>query len=342
MTVVVFAGDSITAGSSASAVGKRYPNQVFKIVGARMSQTWGNAGVAGDTAAALLARIDDVITGPPSPQLLVVMIGTNDVDDLPVSDYETYISGIRNEAILNGVDLVFCTIPARNDYKDGVTTFNVWLRQWCHRRDIPCVDVYAATVDPATGGLLAAYDSGDGVHPNDAGHLAIANAVATELKLQLDLPTQQNGGGIVSGSWTHLAGTAASLSIVDGYQRFSVNNATGSPVITTYGLPVGTEGVSWAEGDLLLVSVRLRGSTADAINKVQLQDNSAPAAGGFIESTFPAAEPGIMLRTITIPAITNTLRLGVNIRTEANATAYVDIIANVWNLTALDLEELEV
>jgi lysophospholipase L1-like esterase len=49
------------------------------------------------------------------------------------------------------------------------------------RADSPCdgmVDIDAALRDPASPRRLAAhFDSGDHLHPNDAGYAAIANAV---------------------------------------------------------------------------------------------------------------------------------------------------------------------
>lgn len=333
MTVVAWCGDSITEGAGASAVGKRWPNQVHKLLGARVSQGWINAGVGGDTSAGLLARIDDILgTGP---ELLVVMIGTNDAGhDIPLAAYQDNIEAIREAAAVVGVPLVLCTVPPRST-APLVPTYNLWLRQWCHHNGIPCVDTYRPLVDPATGLLAAAYDSGDGVHPSDAGHLAIATAVAGVLDGVLQLPTWPVGGGIVSGGWTHTAGPTASLSTVDGYQRITL--ASG---LATYSLPIGAEGVAWDEGDELLVALQLRGSSPAAINKIQLQDGSTPV-GAIVESGFPTANPGPLLRTVTIPAVGGTLRLGVNIDART-APAWVDVIADVWNLTKRGLTDLEV
>ena len=46
------------------------------------------------------------------------------------------------------------------------------------QRDWPVVDFAAAVADPDDPSRLAVpYDSGDGVHPGDAGHRALADAV---------------------------------------------------------------------------------------------------------------------------------------------------------------------
>ena len=51
---------------------------------------------------------------------------------------------------------------------------------YCTTNSVTCVEAYAALVDPGTADtLLPAYDSGDKLHPNQAGLDAIATAVRT-------------------------------------------------------------------------------------------------------------------------------------------------------------------
>lgn len=332
MTVVAWAGDSITEGAGASAAGKRWVSQVLKFLGARVSQHSVNAGVGGEKSADVLARVDDILAD--SPGLLFVMVGTNDAGwAVPLATYQQNITDIAAAADAAGVAVAFGLVPPRGDAAELVATYNLWLPSWCHRRGILCVDTFSPLAD---GGALAALcDNGDGVHPNDAGHLAIATAIAEALESRLPLPALPIGGGITSGPWVHTAGPAGSLSTVDGYTRITV--VTG---LSTYSLPFGVEGTDWGEGDLLLVVMRARGSSAVALNKIQLQDGSAPA-GAIIESGFPTATPGPLLRTVTVPAVAGTLRLGVNVDARSGSV-WVDVIADVYNLTRMGLEDLEV
>jgi lysophospholipase L1-like esterase len=46
----------------------------------------------------------------------------------------------------------------------------------------PLVDTYSALVDPATGGYLAVYDSGDGIHPNNAGKKVMGQALVDAMQ----------------------------------------------------------------------------------------------------------------------------------------------------------------
>lgn len=330
MTVVAWVGDSITAGVGASNAGKAWPAQVLKILGARISASSVNAGVAGDESADLLARIGDVLTVEPG--LVVLMVGTNDAAHaVPVADFRANVEAIAAAVNAAGARLAVALLPPRaTDIPLGYA-YNLWLRAWCHRRGVPCVDTFAALVDPATGLLAAAYDSGDGVHPNDAGHLKIAEAVAAVLESLLPLPVWHTGGGIVSGPWTHTAGPTGALSTVDGYTRISATSG-----LPTYSLPITAPAV----GDKLLLQMDLRGSSAAAINKVEPQGGSSPI-GPILASGFPTAEPGWLVRAFVVPAYTGTYRIGLNVDARSGA-AWVDVIADVWNLTAMGLEDLEV
>lgn len=355
MTLVAWCGDSITAGSTA---GWRCTmrDHALKYLGARISAASINAGVGGERSDELLSRMPAILDRDPG--LAFVLIGTNDAgQSIPLADYQDNIAAIVAVCDAAGVPVAFGLIPPRayaGPETDLTRLYNHWLRVWCHRNGIACVDTYGALVDPATGLLAAAYDSGDGVHPSNAGYAALGGAIAAALDLPLPTwPVTCAGEGmlpdpLVAGTagWAFLVGshsTPARVSDSDLPAGSWLRLTNPGGAITTWGAPLGAEGADWDEGDVLLVAMHIRGSSAAAINKVQLMDGTGPAASGIVEIVFPTATPGPLLRTITVPAVSGTLRLGVTIQAPAGQAAHVDIGAcDVFNLTRLGLEGMEV
>ena len=66
---------------------------------------------------------------------------------------------------------------------------NELIREYAGSKDIPCVDLFAATVDPQSGQLAAMY-SNDGIHLTTAGYRLFAEHVAHILKPLLAQDTQ--------------------------------------------------------------------------------------------------------------------------------------------------------
>lgn len=82
-----------------------------------------------------------------------------------------------------GLELFWCTIPGFDGYEFGApeeasqarVLANNWLRANAATLGFGLIDCERALGDPSTGyrELLPAYDSGDGLHINDAGALAL-------------------------------------------------------------------------------------------------------------------------------------------------------------------------
>jgi lysophospholipase L1-like esterase len=144
-----------------------------------------NAGVPGDTTAQMLARFDTDVT-PYAPKAVIVTGGTNDTGAsvaLPTiaANLQAIVAKIR--AI--GARPILTTIPPTSsvnpvDRSARVSALNSWIRRYGAAVGIPVIDICALLMDPATGGYLAEYDSGDGVHPSGGGYRAIAAHVASE------------------------------------------------------------------------------------------------------------------------------------------------------------------
>lgn len=360
---IAFAGDSITAGASSTGWRRAYRDQVLKLLGARMSQTHISAGVGGDRSDQLLVRIPGILAQ--NPDLVFVMIGTNDAGQgISVENYQSNITAIVGATYGEGKEVVIGLVPPRaaGGPVMGLTyNYNMWLRQWCDSKKIPCADTFTALVDPETGLMAPQYDSGDGAHPNNTGHMALAIAVAKVLEQAqvTTLPVWQfttAGIGLLTNplmlngttGWEHRAGPYTAPIVIPGegtnlpagnWIQFRDTNTTTNSRISTYGHSLGTKGTDWDEGDILLVGAYMNGPG----NKVQLLDGSAPV-GPIIEQELPSTAYGPLLRTVQIPTgITGILRLGFNLQAPPFSTATLEVGAvDVINLTKLNMTSLPV
>nr|WP_203694877.1 GDSL-type esterase/lipase family protein [Catellatospora coxensis] len=136
-----------------------------------------------------LARFLRDAPGQTGVRTVVVALGINDIqiyDDSP----ERVIFGLRQlatQARQLGLRVLACTLgpfqgftswtPGKENTRLAV---NAYLRDSDQFDDV--IDVDAVLRDPdASGKLRAAFDSGDHIHPNDAGNEAIAKAVPLDL-----------------------------------------------------------------------------------------------------------------------------------------------------------------
>ncbi|MGZ5198384.1 MAG: SGNH/GDSL hydrolase family protein [Telluria sp.] len=202
--VVVALGDSLTDGNGSTPdVNRRWPDQLAERL-AKQGVAVANAGISGAQLLGdgmgqnVFARLDGDVLSQPNVATLVVLIGINDIGwpgspfapSAPAMDAETLIGGYRQlleRARSHGVRVVLGTLPPfegalagtplEGHYsaaKDGVRrTVNEWIR---HASGADAVaDFDTLLRDPARPSrLLPAYDSGDHLHPGDAGYAAMA------------------------------------------------------------------------------------------------------------------------------------------------------------------------
>lgn len=181
---VAYLGDSITQASWLT--GSNFQASSFPLFAMLASGgqliTVANAGVSGDNSSQALARFDADVT-PSAPGTVVILLGTNDVGQaVPLATYAANIKAIVAKVRAIGAVPVLGTIPPNNTVGRhmAISTLNAWLRRYAGRQGIPVLNFYSLLVDPATGGIAAAYN-GDGTHPNVAGYLAMGNLVASTL-----------------------------------------------------------------------------------------------------------------------------------------------------------------
>jgi len=179
---VVYLGDSCTIAQGNDQVstfwGLSFPSYATYLSKGRLLRV-ANAGVAGNTAADMLARFSADVAAY-SPSLVVIMAGTNDWNDFAPTPLGTYQANIRDlVAACRTIRAapVLCTVPPNiiSSARRGRTIIgNTWLRTYCQDEGIPLIDFYTLLVDPATGGYLAAYAL-DGTHPNNPGYVAMGS-----------------------------------------------------------------------------------------------------------------------------------------------------------------------
>ncbi len=193
---VVALGDSITDGDkSTTSANKRWPNVLARriLAGPKPKQLGVmNAGISGNRVLAdgpgvsAQARFDRDVLAQPDVSTVVVMEGVNDLRwefaTKPADLIQAYRQLIAR-AHARGVCVVGGTITPWEGGslwsapKDAIRgEVNEWIRTSGEFDAV--VDFDAAVRDPAQPSrLLAAFDSGDHLHPGDAGYEAMGNAV---------------------------------------------------------------------------------------------------------------------------------------------------------------------
>jgi hypothetical protein len=177
---------------------------------------------------------------------------------------------------------VLCTImpvtSADAGHRQRIARANRWLSEYTSAENIPLVDMHAAMVDPATGNLLAQYDSGDGTHPNVVGQARMGrtwlDAVTHLLPPPSALTTKSNVDPINLLSGGLFLGDATGDGIADPWFAWGApNSGTVTRSVVTDPLVAGDRmqrltntgvdgsnaiaqniGSGWAVGDRLLVS----------------------------------------------------------------------------------------
>ena len=205
-------GDSITDGvGSTPDADRRWPDALAdELAGHGIGVL--NAGIAGarllrdGMGTSALERIDRDVFAQPGLDTVVVLLGTNDIGwpggpfaphDAPVMARE-FIDGYEQliaKARVHGVRVVGVTVPPFKDALKGTPleghyseakdrtrrAVNEWIRTSAAFDAV--ADADGALRDPSNHArLAAAFDSGDHLHPGDAGYRTIARLVAASLE----------------------------------------------------------------------------------------------------------------------------------------------------------------
>jgi lysophospholipase L1-like esterase len=195
---VVALGDSITdTANTTGNANRRWPDALARRLAAQRGPTMSvvNAGLGGNRllaprdgepywGVAALARLERDVFAQTGVRDVILLEGTNDIGysasaDEIIAGYQQVIAQTHAQ----GLRIFGGTIPPfKGSFIDTPerqatwTAVNTWIRTSGAFDGV--VDVARALADPADPAALApAYDSGDHLHPNDAGCQAIADAV---------------------------------------------------------------------------------------------------------------------------------------------------------------------
>lgn len=155
---VAFIGDSLTDGYDVVAY---YPD--LAVI---------NRGIGGDTTHGVLARLD-VSVVIPAPEVIVMMIGTNNIDDM-FTDYEDIIIEMKKslpdtEIVVLSVTPVTAADPTQNG---KIALANVKIKAIAEEHGLTYVDMFTPLYDLEAGGLRAEYTT-DGLHFTPLGYEVI-------------------------------------------------------------------------------------------------------------------------------------------------------------------------
>ncbi len=202
---IVTLGDSITEGNRSTAdANKRWPNRLAERLAARKSGSKVavlNAGISRnrilhgkDTVGSnALARLDSDVLVQSGARYLIVLLGINDIGFPAAVSANEIIAGhsqIIDRAHAMGFKVYGGTLTPFQAYlpglyyTDGGEEQRQVVNQWIRTSNAydAVIDFDKAIRDPnKPTRILPAYDSGDNLHPNDAGYKAMADAINLSL-----------------------------------------------------------------------------------------------------------------------------------------------------------------
>lgn len=171
-SVIVFLGDSLTAGYELPAA-EAFPAKVKEKIAAR-HPGWKvvNAGVSGDTTAGGVARLDWVLKS--KPDVLFICLGANDgLRGIPLAETEKNLRTLLDRATRSAPQVVLAgmMLPANYgaDYRDG---FAGLFPKLAKEFSVPLMPFLIDKV-----ALVPELTLPDGIHPNARGTEVIAENV---------------------------------------------------------------------------------------------------------------------------------------------------------------------
>jgi lysophospholipase L1-like esterase len=196
-TAIVTLGDSITDGTrSTPDTNNRWPDHLAKRLGAQNLKIGIlNVGISANrllsepVGASALSRFERDVLAQTGVSHVVVLEGINDIrrTTVTVADLVFAHKQLIERAHAKGLRIFGATLtPFEGDSQWSADTearrqgINEWIRTSNAYDGV--IDFDAVTRDPnQRTKLLAKYDSGDHLHPSDAGYQAMANAIDVQL-----------------------------------------------------------------------------------------------------------------------------------------------------------------
>lgn len=169
----LFAGDSITQAYYVNGVTQgslRYAARTFNGSSRRYEVCAGGNHFIAD----ILEAIESYKLM--NPEYFVMMIGGNDIlDGTPSGTYQPQYTSIRDQMVAHGSQVIHLLATPRD--ATNMTTYNSWISSTFTNDRV--IDTYTPLKGSGTD-LGAAYDSGDGTHPNQAGQQKLGDTINTD------------------------------------------------------------------------------------------------------------------------------------------------------------------
>jgi acyl-CoA thioesterase-1 len=174
---VVFLGDSLTAGYRLGE-GQAWPALLAERFAAEgLPFRAVNAGVSGDTSAGGLARLDWVLRA--EPDVVVVELGANDaLRGQDLASTEANLRQILDRLQGEGAAVLLVGLEIPPNYGPAYARrFSALFPRLAEEYGVPLVPFLLDRV-----AAEPSLNLGDGIHPNAAGHLLVAETVAPHLR----------------------------------------------------------------------------------------------------------------------------------------------------------------
>lgn len=169
-------GDSLTYGFPYT------PRQSWVYaIAARLGVKTVNKGVCGETTGEMAWRFGTDVVAL-KPETAIIMGGSNDAfSGIGAAEVAGNIRFMAEQAKLYHINpVVGLPIPCNYPGEEALLTeYRQWMRDYCTSQAIAVIDFYTPLLGTA-GGLRTELQV-DGVHPNTAGYLVMADAAATVL-----------------------------------------------------------------------------------------------------------------------------------------------------------------
>jgi len=193
-STIVAVGNSITDGLGATPdSNRRWPDILARrlLTSSEPAKAIVNAGISGNrvltlgTGPSLLSRFDRDVLMQPGVTHVIILEGINDisrsaVDTVSAEDIEDGHRQVVERAHERGIVVYGATLTPFERAQPGNEAKRQAVNQWIRTSGVydGVIDFDAALRDPANPTrMLPVYDSGDSLHPSDAGYLAMANAI---------------------------------------------------------------------------------------------------------------------------------------------------------------------
>jgi len=147
---------------------------LVNVIQTNFTETVCNDSSSYNTTADSLSVLPEILAHQPGTAIL--WIGGNDLlFGVPLAQVEQQYSNLVAQLVANGVKVKHAPIPRNNA---DLRALRSWITN-SYPSDI--IDTWNPLLS-GTYQLNPAYDSGDGLHPNDAGHLLIGTIIRTNLR----------------------------------------------------------------------------------------------------------------------------------------------------------------